>query len=66
MNGLCWVCILEHAKHDFIGANEVAALEVKSILRQAQKMCKKQASHLKEIKTLTEAKLQYLNAKRDE
>ena len=29
MRGLCPDCIIEHSKHDFIAANELAALEIK-------------------------------------
>lgn len=41
MKGLCWVCILDHSRHDFVAANDMAALEIKSIVRQAQRLCKK-------------------------
>jgi hypothetical protein len=57
MKGLCWVCILDHSRHDFVAANDMAALEIKSIVRQAQRLCKKQDKQLKEIRSLTEAKL---------
>ena len=33
MSGLCWVCILQHSRHDFVAADDNAALEVKSIIR---------------------------------
>jgi hypothetical protein len=30
---LCSECVIDHAKHDFINANELASFEVKSVLQ---------------------------------
>jgi hypothetical protein len=66
MLGLCPECILNHARHDFVAANEAAANEVKSIVRQAQRVCKKQAKSLKEVGSVTEAKLKAISARKRE
>lgn len=66
MMGLCAECILAHARHDFTAANESAASEVKSIVRQAQRVCKKQAKHLKTVKQVTDTKITALTQRREE
>lgn len=40
LKGLCPDCIIEHSKHDFLAANELAAFEVKQIVKQSQRKCK--------------------------
>lgn len=41
MAGVCPDCILEHAKHDFVAADSTASFEVKQLVRQTQRLCKK-------------------------
>jgi hypothetical protein len=64
MCGLCWICILEHSRHDFVSAQSAAG-EVKSSVKQARHLCKQQAHYLKELKGLTESKLKVLNDRRE-
>ena len=63
MCALCWICILEHSRHDFVSAVS-AANEVKSSVKQARSICKQQANFLKELRTLTEQKLKHISDKR--
>jgi hypothetical protein len=64
MCGLCWICILEHSRHDFVSAQSAAG-EVKSSVKQARHLCKQQAHYLKELKGLTESKIKVLNDRRE-
>lgn len=66
MKGLCPECIIDHSKHDFIAANEVASFEIKQTVKAAQRKCKAQVRQQKEIKALTEKKISQINKQRSE
>eukprot|EP00347_Sterkiella_histriomuscorum_P017020 403350962 len=64
--GLCPDCIIEHSKHDFLAANELAAFEIKQVVKQAQRRCKNQVKLQKDLKQQTEKKLSSLNRQRSD
>ena len=56
--------MLEHARHDFIAANELAALEVKGAVKTALRTCRDRAKNIKSIKLDTHKKLSDLHRQR--
>lgn len=66
MKALCPDCVIEHARHNFIAANELAALEVKGAVKNAIRKCRQYAKNIKNIKLDTHKKLSDLHRQRQD